>query len=565
MKRSIILFLAGLMCLSSCQYDDSALWDSIKKNEDSIRDAQERIVKLEQLCNQLNTNINGLQTIVQALQENDYVTSITPIRQGDAEIGYAISFSKSGDVTIYHGKDGQTPKVGVKENTDGIWYWTLDGEWLLDDAGKKIRAEGRDGEKGEPGQDGADGKDGITPQLKIVEGWWYISTDNGQEWIKLGKANGEDGADGQDGKPGQDGADGIDGDSFFQNVNVTETEVEFVLSDGQRFTLPRSPKLTIRFDQDITGIYTQPGKTITINYMLEHADANTVISVSSDGYYRVRLQKTDQSSGQLLVECPDPCLEGYVNVHVSDGNGFSILQVIRFTSTVTVSVKGVTFKMIRVAGGTFTMGATPEQGSDAYRNETPAHEVTLSDYWIGETEVTQELWEAVMGSNPSNHKGNPKRPVENVSWNDIVNDFLPKLNQLTGKTFSLPTEAQWEFAARGGTKRIHYKYSGSDDIDAVAWYDDNSGYVTHPVGEKLPNELGLYDMSGNVWEWCLDRYGDYSAGAQTNPTGPASGFDRVLRGGNCSCIAEACRVSFRYDSSPDDRNSNIGLRLVSSH
>ena len=137
-----------------------------------------------------------------------------------------------------------------------------------------------------------------------------------------------------------------------------------------------------------------------------------------------------------------------------------------------------------------------------------------------------------MGSNPSNYKGNPKNPVEMVSWNDIVNDFLPKLNSLTRKNFTLPTETQWEFAARGGDKRTGYKYSGSNNIDELAWYRDNSNDLTHQVGQKLPNELRIYDMSGNVWEWCSDWFGDYSSDRQTDPIGPSSGTKRILRGGS---------------------------------
>ena len=234
----------------------------------------------------------------------------------------------------------------------------------------------------------------------------------------------------------------------------------------------------------------------------------------------------------------------------------------------TVTVKGVSFKMIRVQGGTFTMGATSEQGSDAYIWEKPAHKVTLSTYYIGETEVTQELWKAVMGSNPSEFKGD-KRPVEKVSWDDCQ-EFIRRLNQLTGKKFRLPTEAEWEFAARGGTKSAGYKYSGSNDINAVAWYEVNAfdkgksspDYGTHVVKTKKPNELGIYDMSGNVWEWCSDWYGDYTGATQTNPQGASSGSDRVRRGGGWDNYAGSCRSSSRDDGSPADRDDDLGLRLV---
>ena len=237
--------------------------------------------------------------------------------------------------------------------------------------------------------------------------------------------------------------------------------------------------------------------------------------------------------------------------------------------TETFTVNGVTFTMVAVEGGTFTMGATAEQGSDAYDEENPAHDVTLSSYSIGQTEVTQALWQAVMGSNPSYFKGNLQRPVEKVSWNDCQT-FITQLNALTGKTFRLPTEAEWEFAARGGKLSQGYKYSGSNTIGDVAWYWDNipsqtsgnAGYGTQIVATKAPNELGLYDMSGNVWEWCQDWYGSYSSDAQTNPTGPSTGSYRVHRGGSWGNDARGCLVSLRSGSTPTLSNYYLGLRLA---
>ena len=247
------------------------------------------------------------------------------------------------------------------------------------------------------------------------------------------------------------------------------------------------------------------------------------------------------------------------------------------SGTETYTVNGVSFTMVGVQGGTFTMGATSEQGSDYDSDERPTHEVTLSSYSIGQTEVTQALWVAVMGSNPSyfqsstnsNYGTNLQRPVERVSWNDCQ-EFITKLNQLTGKQFRLPTEAEWEYAARGGNKSKGYKYAGSNTVGDVAWYWDNipsqssgtRGYGTQPVGTKAPNELGLYDMSGNVQEWCQDRYGSYSSDAQTNPTGPSSGSGRVSRGGSWGNYARNCRVSRRYDGTPTIRNDIMGFRLA---
>lgn len=225
----------------------------------------------------------------------------------------------------------------------------------------------------------------------------------------------------------------------------------------------------------------------------------------------------------------------------------------------TFTVNGVQFTMVEVGGGTFTMGATSEQGSDAWDEEKPAHEVTLSDYYIGQTEVTQALWEAVMGSNPSDSKGG-NLPVERVSWDDCQL-FIQKLNQLTGKQFRLPTEAEWEYAARGGRKSRGYKYAGGNNIDSVAWCDGNSGNETHPVATKQANELGIYDMSGNVLEWCSDWCGDYTSSSQSDPQGSSSGSFRVIRGGCYYNFARNCRVSYRISNTLDYRSGYLGLRL----
>ena len=208
------------------------------------------------------------------------------------------------------------------------------------------------------------------------------------------------------------------------------------------------------------------------------------------------------------------------------------------------------------------MGATAEQGSDAYTDEKPAHRVTLSDYFIGETEVTQALWQAVMGNNPSEFKGD-NRPVENANWNDCQT-FIRKLNSLTGKQFRLPTEAEWEYAARGGNKSRGYKYSGGNSLDAVGWYNENSGDATHEVKTKQPNELGIYDMSGNVCEWCNDWSGEnyYAKSPASNPKGPSSGSYRIGRGGGWGFEIRSCRVAYRDGDKPDLHACGFGLRLA---
>lgn len=251
---------------------------------------------------------------------------------------------------------------------------------------------------------------------------------------------------------------------------------------------------------------------------------------------------------------------GYVEVD-ANANYFTIDMRPETKDEETFTVNGISFTMKLVEGGTFQMG---NNDSDAESDEKPVHSVTLNSYYMGETEVTQALWQAVMGNNPSYFKGD-NLPVEPVSWNDCQ-EFIRKLNQKTGKNFRLPTEAEWEFAARGGKKSRGYKYAGSNNIGSVAWYTDNSGNSgnkTYAVKGKSPNELGLYDMSGNVWEWCSDWYGSdyYGKSPSTNPQGPLNGSDRVLRGGSWGDDAGNCRVSYRYYYDPDYTYYNYGFRL----
>ena len=232
-------------------------------------------------------------------------------------------------------------------------------------------------------------------------------------------------------------------------------------------------------------------------------------------------------------------------------------------NTITIPVKnGISIEMVKVEAGSFNMGATPEMQAP-YEVEKPVHRVTLTNnYYIGKYEVTQALWQAVMGSNPSYFKGDDL-PVEQVSWNDCQ-DFISKLNAMTGKRFRLPSEAEWEYAARGGKKSRGYQYSGSNTLGDVAWYEGNSGSKTHAVGTKQPNELGIYDMTGNVYEWCQDWYGSSSSSPQTNPIGAVSGSSRVDRGGSWFFTAKHCRSSYRFNLTPGYRLNFLGLRLVLS-
>lgn len=258
------------------------------------------------------------------------------------------------------------------------------------------------------------------------------------------------------------------------------------------------------------------------------------------------------------------------NTKIRQQNGGSGGRAASFSAVdKTFTVNNVSFTMKPVEGGTFTMGCTYEQGSDCYDDEEPAHSVTVNSFWMGETEVTQALWMAVMGDNPSTFKGD-NLPVETVSWDDCQ-EFVKRLNSKladklpSGWRFALPTEAEWEYAARGGKHHSGSKYSGSDNIDYVAWYDGNSGHKPHPVKGKSANDLGLYDMTGNVWEWCSDWYGSYHSTSQTNPKGPSSGSCRVSRGGSWINDAEYSRLANRVNNSPGSREFLSGFRLVLVH
>ena len=285
---------------------------------------------------------------------------------------------------------------------------------------------------------------------------------------------------------------------------------------------------------------------------------NHQVEVRKDGY------TTDKKS-VTISEGQTMSISGtlYSNT-ASSSNGYaSNSSLSSGNNVIFIPVKnGITIDMIKVEAGTFMMGATSEM-QNPWDDEKPVREVILTnDYYIGKYEVTQSLWQAVMGTNPSYFKGD-NLPVEQVSWDNCL-EFISKLNSLTGRKFRLPTEAEWEYAARGGRKSRGYQYSGSFNISDVAWYNGNSGNKIHPVGMKQANELGVYDMSGNVCEWCQDWYGSYVSSSQTNPLGANSGSFRVCRGGSWYFDTGNCRSSFRSRGNPDTRSRYLGFRLVLS-
>lgn len=377
--KKILCFLFAVSVLSGCgdDYDDSALTGRVD-------DLENRVIKLEELCKQMNTNISSLQALVNVLQDNDYITGVTPITKDGETIGYTISFAKSAPITIYHGEDGKdgqdgkpgedgndgsTPIIGVKQDPDGVYYWTLNGDWLTDDSGNKIQAEGRDGADGKPGEDGndgqdgkpgedgndgqdgqdgkpgEDGKDGITPQLKIEDGDWYVSYNDGASWTQLGKATGDKG---EPGEPGQAGG-------IFKDVEETDDSVIFTLNDDSTITIPKataSETLDIVFG-NTDSINVLPGKTYEIEYTITGADENTLIEVVAQDLYKASVSPTDYRSGKIIVTTPSADLgASRVLVFVSKGTN-TIMRILNFvesvilvsTNTVEIAAEGETVQV----------------------------------------------------------------------------------------------------------------------------------------------------------------------------------------------------------------------------
>ena len=374
-------------------------------------------------------------------------------------------------------------------------------------------------------------------------------------------------------------------EKYFQNHNVytfnmkdVDFGTDFNVSVNTRYkTLTASKNGREMFDCEyyIYKIDNRRGRigfSLAINGVADiEANTNQYFVISRDGVVAIKLPNGEEYPLKANDKQSFSLIFDFLAKALSNDN----MQNRSFV------VNGVSFTMMYVKGGTLYLGATREQGDDADPDEYPGHKVTVDSYMIGQTEVTQALWKAVMGNNPSLFTGDSNRPVERVSWDDCQT-FIRKLNSLTGQHFRLPTEAEWEFAARGGTKCNSYKYAGSNDLGNVGWYWQNSGNrflpgtdddwdwnemiynkcATHPVGKKNSNELGIYDMSGNVFEWCYDWWGEYSANSLTNPKGPSYGSHHVAKGGCWSFDAGFCRVSNRNLYPPDHIGNNLGFRLA---
>lgn len=306
MKKLLSLLMCGLL-LFGCgdKYDDSAL-------RNDLNDLENRVAKLEELCKQMNTNISSLQKIVEALQDNLSISKVEQISDG-----YIIHFSDGSTATIKNGKNSEdAPIIGVKKDTDGIYYWTLDGEWLTDEKGNKVKAQGTDGKDGVDGEDGTNGKDGITPQLKIENGRWMLSMDNGKTWTDIGQATGADGTDGEDGIDGKDGTNGI-----FKSVTEDNDNVYFTLEDDSVITIPKSDnsKFAIAFDTTDIAIL-NGGESKTISYTITDATKNTVVKAIAQDGWKVKVDATSTDKGTITITAPNPIVESEILVFANDGS-----------------------------------------------------------------------------------------------------------------------------------------------------------------------------------------------------------------------------------------------------
>ena len=323
------MFCGLLLFGCSDKYDDSAL-------RNDLNDLENRVTKLEELCKQMNTNISSLQKIVEALQDNLSISKVEQISDG-----YIIHFSDGSTATIKNGKNSEdAPIIGVKKDTDGIYYWTLDGEWLTDEKGNKVKAQGTDGKDGVDGEDGndgvdgedgvdgtngKDGKDGITPQLKIENGRWMLSMDNGKTWTDIGQATGADGKDGEDGEDGTDGEDGVDGkdgtNGIFKSVREDDDNVYFTLEDDSVITIPKSDnsKFAIAFDTTDIAIL-NGGESKTISYTITDATENTVVKAIAQDGWKVKVNATSTDKGTITITAPNPIVESEILVFANDGS-----------------------------------------------------------------------------------------------------------------------------------------------------------------------------------------------------------------------------------------------------
>ncbi len=537
MKKLLTLFAISLaVVLSSCStFDDEAIWNKLDDHES-------RISRLEEMCREMNSNIDALQTIVTALQTNDYVTSVTPVTKDGETVGYTITFTKSDPITIYHGTDGKdgangkdgkdggyTPIIGVKQDADGIYYWTLDGEWLLDENGNKIKAQGTDGKDGingadgkdgingtdgKDGVDGADGKDGIdgadgkdgvdgtdgkdgadgiTPLLKIENDYWYISYDNGASWTQLGKATGEDGKDGADGKDGIDGAngadgmDGKDGDSFFQSVTQDEQFVYFTLTDGTVITLPKGAALDIVFDEsDLVAM--SPNSTREIGFTVTSVTESVKVEVTSSADIKAKVVADDESglTGKIHIITGDE-IDEYSKVIVFVSNGDKVIM-----RSITFEEAGL---MVEEDATLYAAAKGGEVALNFLSNvECKVVIPEEAQSWISVVPATRAMEKQTITLKLEHNEGYYRSTTVTVQSPDGTLKLEYQVEQIGDLGARTEREALVALYKATGGDNWRHNTNWCTDAPISSWYGITTG-----------GELGLSDYADNVCEIRLDN------------------------------------------------------------
>lgn len=537
MKR--ILFLALTVLLAAGCYDDAALWDQ-------IRDHEERIVSLEKLCNQMNTNISSLQAVVTALQDKDYVTNVAPIKENGKEIGYTITFSKSGSITIYHGndgengkdgadgKDGSTPVIGVRMASDGLYCWTIDGDWLLDADGNWIPMTGKDG------------TDGITPQLKIEEDYWYISYDNGQTWNQLGKAVGESGKD------GADGADGENGDSFFKSVTQDEENVYITLADGTEFVLPKALHENV-----VVELCEVMGDSAIFNVEVLKTSVDLKVTV----YYSLKETLTlyDHDGKASIVEFSGGSSSLVIEGLEKDNIYYYFLEVISNGSTHYSPVNYFIVGDIYVDEYGINHGVGIEFGGIIWAPVNCGYHETYFKYG----KLYQ--WGRKYGQG---YQGSIASDIVDDTYSD---SFLPQI--IEGPVELSVGQSKENADEFYNVLLPPFDWCVSRDINL--WNDGSeinpikTQYDPCPVGWRVPTSMELEVLTGRYWYWTIDNGQNGYCFSYTSPQTdnspqvflPAAGFltfdagSAEYRGGNgyywsseANDADDACSLSFNINS-----------------
>jgi len=486
-RWSFIIAVLFIGCVSCISIDTNVY--------DRISDLEERVSSLERLCGEMNTNISALQIIVASIQQGDYITSVNPIERDGRVIGYTITFANSNPITIYHGVDGKdgsdgqdgadgkdgadghTPVIGIQQDTDGIWYWTLDGQWLLDANGQKIKAVGRDGKDGEDGSDGNDGSDGVTPRLKIVDGYWYVSLDSGLTWTKLDKAT------------GADGKDGVDGDSMFRSVTVTETEVTFVTSDGQTFVIKRASELSIEFDAaDLIAM--DICSTRDIHYTITSDIGDVFIEVLSSGDIKANVIKTDDKTGVVRVKTGE-VIDEYSKVVVLVSNGNRVIMRTLSIEEKAIQVTENTTKEVADQGGTISL---------EFFSNMPCHAVIQEDAreWIDVVPDTKALERQVINLAITKNTG-ASRSASVIVQNEDGTLLIPYIvEQAESHDYRLSIERSALIDLYNSTDGDHWAYNRNwcSDLQPGFW----SGVATDDNGQVTHLDLVCYGLNGTIPE-----------------------------------------------------------------